>query len=150
MAKGKRDSRKTKLLAELEENPLVTRACSKAKVHRSTFYRWCVEDPQFQTAATDAAEKGRRKLNDFVESKLLESISSGSVQAMRFWLTNNAKQYTTINAAEIKRLRFYEGLVFELLDVATRNNDFKVLEVMNKLRDQARQEIESDRRETEL
>lgn len=150
MAKDKRDNRKGKLLAELEENPLVTRACSKAKIHRSNFYRWCVEDPKFKADAVGAIEKGRNKMNDFVESKLLESISSGSVQAMRFWLSHNAKQYTTINAAEIKRLRFYEELVFDLLNVAANGNDYMVIEVINKLKDQARQQIESDKGKFEL
>lgn len=150
MAKAKRDTRKAKLLSELEDNPLITRACNKAKIHRSNFYRWCIEDPKFKTEAIEAMEKGRNKLNDFVESKLLESISSGSVQAMRYWLSHNAKQYTTINAAEIKRLRFYEGLVFELLDVAARGNDQMLLGVINKLRDQEKQKIESDKKRLEL
>jgi hypothetical protein len=150
MTKAKRDIRKTKLLAELEENPLVARACNKARIHRSNFYRWCIEDAQFKADAVTAIEKGRNKLNDFVESKLLESISSGSVQAMRFWLSHNAKQYTTINAAEIKRLRFYEELVFDLLDVAARGNDHMLIGVINKLREQEKQKIEIDRKKSEL
>lgn len=77
-------------------------------------------------------------MNDFVESKLLESINSGSVQAMRFWLTHNAETYTTVSNAEIKRLRFYEGLVFELLDVATKENDQAVLRIISGLREQAK------------
>jgi hypothetical protein len=150
MAKAKRENKKSKLLAELEENPLVTRACSKVKVHRSTFYRWCTDDKHFKDEAIKAIEKGRNKVNDFVESKLLESIGSGSVQAMKFWLTNNAKQYNTINSAEVKRLRFYEALVFDLLNVAAHGNDFMVLEVINKLRDEAKKQVDSDRKKPDL
>lgn len=150
MTKAKHENKKSKLLAELEENPLVTRACSKVKVHRSTFYRWCNENQQYKDDAIKAIEKGRNKMNDFVESKLLESIGSGSVQAMKFWLTNNAKQYNTINAGEVKRLRFYEELVFDLLNVAAHGNDFMVLEVINRLRDEARKQIDNDRKKPDL
>lgn len=93
MAKGKSDSRKARLLAELEENPLVSRACNKAKVHRSNFYRWCSEDQQFKAEATKAIEKGRSKLNDFVESKLLENISNNQYQSIALWLRHNTVRY---------------------------------------------------------
>lgn len=131
--------KKQQLLTELENSPLIERACKKVGIARSTFYRWSESDLDFKNAAKDAQQLGRNKMNDFVESKLLESISSGSVQAMRFWLIHNAKTYSTISTAEIKRLRFYESLVFELLDVATRENDEAVLRIISGLRDQEKQ-----------
>jgi hypothetical protein len=139
-----RNRNQKQLLNELENNPLVERACKKVGIARSTFYRWCETDMDFKTAAKDAQKTGRDKMNDFVESKLLESISSGSVQAMRFWLAHNAKTYSTINAADIKRLRFYEGLVFELLDVATRKDDNAVLRIISQLREQEKRRIDEN------
>jgi hypothetical protein len=133
--------KKKLLLIELESNPLIERACKKVDIARSTFYRWCEIDLDFKKAAKEAQSVGRAKMNDFVESKLLESISSGSVQAMRFWLVHNNKLYTTISTAEIKRLRFYEGLVFELLDVATREDDKAVLRIISGLRQQEKKRI---------
>jgi len=142
--------KKQLLLNELENNPLIERACKKADIVRSTFYRWCEADLNFKNAAKEAQSKGRAKMNDFVESKLLESINSGSVQAMRFWLIHNTNTYSTISTAEIKRLCFYEGLVFELLDVATRKDNKAVLRILNGLREQQKKQIEKQDGESEL
>ncbi len=136
--------KKKQLLIELESNPLIERACKKVDIARSTFYRWCDLDLNFKNDAKGAQSVGRAKMNDFVESKLLESISSGSVQAMRFWLAHNTKTYSTINAADIKRLRFYESLVFELLDVATRKDDNAVLRIISQLREQEKRRIDEN------
>lgn len=133
--------KKKQLLIELENNPLIERACKKVDIARSTFYRWCEIDVNFKSVAKEAQGVGRAKMNDFVESKLLESISSGSVQAMRFWLVHNNKLYSTVSTAEIKRLRFYEGLVFEMLDVATREDDKAVLTIISGLREQEKKRI---------
>lgn len=132
----RRNKKQQQLLNELENNPLIERACKKVDIARSTFYRWCEIDLNFKAAAKEAQNTGRAKMNDFVESKLLESVSSGSVQAMRFWLVHNNKLYSTISTAEIKRLRFYEELVFELLDVATKEDDNAVLRIISGLREQ--------------
>lgn len=140
MRARRKDQRK--LLKELENNPLVERACKKAGVPRSTFYRWCDKDLSFKTAVVNAQESGRGKMNDFVESKLLESINSGSVPAMRFWLVHNSKLYRTISSGEIKRLRFYEEMVASLLEVAAKQDDVAVLQIIRALRERAQHNIE--------
>jgi hypothetical protein len=93
MARAKNDNLKAQLLAELEENPLVSRACSKLAIHRSSFYRWCEEDKNFKSSSTKAIEKGRSKMNDFAESKLLENINNNQFQSIAFWLRNNTARY---------------------------------------------------------
>lgn len=135
---------KQRLLRELKDSGIVEKACRKTGIPRSDFYRWYKSDSAFRTDAIAAQEIGRSKMNDYVESKLLESINNGSVQGMRFWLIHNSKIYNTVSAEEVKRLRYYEGLVFELLDVAVREDDMAVLRIIRALRDQEKQRIEKE------
>lgn len=91
---GKEKRRKqSQLIKELEGNPIVERACRKTDTPRSTYYRWCDQDLSFKSAVKAAQDKGRDKLNDFVESKLLENIDANLHQAITFWLRHNSKLY---------------------------------------------------------
>lgn len=141
---------KKRLLNELENNPLIERACKKVGIARSTFYRWCGADPAFKTDAEAAIAAGREKMNDFSESKLLEAINSGNMQAIRYWLDHNSKRYAGVSAAELKRLRFFETLVYDLLDKAAFKNDFEVLRIIAQLRDNAERQIKEEKNRTEI
>lgn len=138
------------LLSELENSPIVERACKKVGIARSTFYRWCGADPAFKEEAEAALAKGREKMNDFTESKLLEAISMGNMQGIRYWLDHNSKRYAGVSAAELKRLRFFETIVYELLDAAASKNDFAIVNLFAELRKQAEQQIEEEKRRTEI
>lgn len=92
MARKTRD-KKVRLLKELEENPLVTRACSRLKISRATFYRWRDQDPAFREMVAIAIERGRDKISDFAESKLYENVSNNNQQAISFVLRHNSKKY---------------------------------------------------------
>ena len=135
-----RNKKQRQLLNELETNPLIERACKKVAVARSTFYRWCESDSDFKERAEAAIVLGRDKMNDFVESRLLESIGSGSMQGIRYWLDHNSKRYAGVSAAEIKRLRFFEGMVIDLLDTAANEDDYAVLRIITQIREQAKQQ----------
>ncbi len=89
----KKSRRKARLIKELEENPLIERACRKLDISRASYYRWRKEDPRFKDDAEIAQEKGRAKLNDFVESKLLENINNNQQPAINFWLSHNTVRY---------------------------------------------------------
>lgn len=147
-----RASKKSKrlLLQELEGNPLVERACKKVGVARSTFYRWCNADLAFKDNAEAAISVGREKMNDFAESKLLEAINAGSLQGIRYWLDHNSKRYANVSAAELKRLRFFETLVYDLLDKAAFKNDHEVLRIIAQLREQAELQLQEEKSKTEL
>ena len=93
MAKSRRDSKKIKLLKQLEDNPLVTLACTRIGISRATYYRWRDEDPVFRGELTKAITKGTDKINDFAESKLIENIKSGNQMAINYWLRFNHKAY---------------------------------------------------------
>lgn len=116
--------KKQKLLRELEDNPMVQQACKKVGIARSTFYRWCEGDRRFYYFSELAKSKGRDKLNDYVESKLLENIKNGQQSAIQFWLINNSKTYRSSNASWQSRLKELEDNetkrheeIVELLDI---------------------------------
>lgn len=116
--------KKQRLLRELEDNPMVQHACKKVGIARSTFYRWCETDRKFYYLSELARSKGRDKLNDYVESKLLENVKHGQQSAIQFWLSNNSKTYRSTNASWQSRLKQMESEeterhqeIMELLDV---------------------------------
>jgi molybdenum-dependent DNA-binding transcriptional regulator ModE len=88
-----RNGKKAKLLRELEEHPLVERACKKAGISKATYYRWLNKDTLFRRDVEGAQEKGRAKFNDFAESKLLENVNANIHQAIVYWLRHNSKRY---------------------------------------------------------
>ncbi|MFZ3009933.1 MAG: hypothetical protein WA030_02860 [Candidatus Microsaccharimonas sp.] len=88
-----RNRKQAQLLRELESNPLIERACKKVGIARSTYYRWCEADISFKEKSVIAQDKGRDKLNDFVESKLLENIGNNQQTAISYWLSHNTARY---------------------------------------------------------
>lgn len=138
------------LLNELENNPIIERACKKVCIARSTFYRWCESDPEFKEKAETVIVQGRDKMNDFAESKLLEAINSGNMQGIRYWLDHNSKRYAGVSAAELKRLRFFETVVFDLLNASANKDDHAIVRIFAELRKQAEQQIEEEKNRTEL
>lgn len=120
----KTNRKKQRLLRELEDNPMVQQACKKVGIARSTFYRWCESDRKFYYLSELARSKGRDKLNDYVESKLLENVKNGQQTAIQFWLSNNSKIYRSTNVSWQSRLKQMESdeterhqEIMELLDV---------------------------------
>lgn len=146
----KRNKNQKKLLSELRSNPLIERACKKVGIARSTFYRWCGADHTFKEEAEAAITAGRDKMNDFTESKLLEAINSGNMQGIRYWLDHNSKRYAGVSAAELKRLRFFETVVFDLLNASANKDDSAIVRVFAELRKQAEQQIDEEKNRTEL
>ena len=66
------DSRKKDVVDALSEcHGIVTDACRKADVPRSTFYKWMNEDEEFKKAVDDTQEEAI----DFVEGQLFKKIN---------------------------------------------------------------------------
>lgn len=51
------------------------------------------EDKDFAKEVEEAHERGIESVNDLAESKLIQLINSGSLQAIKLWLGNNKKNY---------------------------------------------------------
>lgn len=90
--------KRARILRELEENPLVERACKKVGIARSTYYRWCAAEPLYKQAANEAQEKGREKITDFAESKLMENMNNNHFPSLAYWLSHNTIRYRSIQA----------------------------------------------------
>ena len=127
---------KQRLLEELEENPLITRACRKLNIGRATFYKWCSEDPLFKIHVEWAQNHGRSKVNDFVESKLLENINAGMQSAIVFWLAHNHPSYIKPTAQEFDELRNEVRLaragISNVLDIVGEENSAAIIAGLNK------------------
>jgi len=68
----KTDNNKKAVIEALQEtHGIVTDACKKTGVARSTFYQWLTEDVKFKAAVDEAQEQAI----DFVEGKLFQKIN---------------------------------------------------------------------------
>lgn len=92
------------LVAELEKNYLLQRACSKLGLTRSTVYRWMQEDPAFAAELRAAQGIGRRFMSDYVESKLLKNVEDQNQRAIEFWLKSNNERYRSHEKALQRRI----------------------------------------------
>ena len=76
---------------------IVTNACEEVGIARKTFYEWYREDADFRAEVDDLKEVSL----DFAESKLLESIDSGSDTAIIFYLKTKGKARGYVERQEV-------------------------------------------------
>lgn len=81
------------LLLELKKNSVMTVACQKSGVPRSTVYRWMKEDLEFMVAVEEASSEGREVINDMAESVIIKKIREESLPASKYWLSHNHNRY---------------------------------------------------------
>lgn len=101
MEKSMNESRhikKESILKSLEQSlGVVTVACKKADVPRSTFYKWLKEDEDFAEQVKDIENIAL----DFAESQLHKQISDNSTAATIFYLKTKGKKRGYIERQEI-------------------------------------------------
>jgi len=90
---------KKELILKALESALgvVTTACKKTGVPRSTFYKWMNEDVEF---AKDVKEIEAVSL-DFAESKLFEQMANNNTAATIFYLKTKGKQRGYVERSDI-------------------------------------------------
>ena len=76
---------------------IVTTACKKVDIARSTFYKWVAEDKEFESAVTDMDNIAL----DFAESSLHKQIQSGVPVSTIFYLKTKGKKRGYIERQEI-------------------------------------------------
>ncbi|OGG72839.1 hypothetical protein A3A38_02625 [Candidatus Kaiserbacteria bacterium RIFCSPLOWO2_01_FULL_53_17] len=64
------------ILAQLRKMPIVSIACEKAGVGRTTYARWRSEDDEFRKVADEAMHEGDDLLNDMTETQLMNLIKN--------------------------------------------------------------------------
>jgi hypothetical protein len=89
----KRHRKENIFLEQLRTIPNISLACEKVGLSRNTIYRWCNEDLEFKKNLDEAISAGTESVNDLAESKLINHINQGNMQAIRYWLDNNKKTY---------------------------------------------------------
>lgn len=93
-----RHIKKESLLKALEQSlGVVTVACKKAGVPRSTYYKWLSEDENFARQVKDIENIAL----DFVESKLFENIRDGKTSETIFYLKTKGKNRGYVERQEI-------------------------------------------------
>jgi len=80
--------KKAILKALIKSLGIVTTACKKVGIERSTFYEWYKTDEAFKKEVDDIQEI----VLDFAESKLHQSINNGSDTAIIFYLKTKGKK----------------------------------------------------------
>jgi len=100
-----------KVLLEALEKSLgvVTMACKKVNIGRTTFYQWLKEDEEFSKAVQDISEVAL----DFAESQLHTQIKEGNTSATIFYLKTKGKKRGYIERVEHK---VQEGVILDFTD----------------------------------
>jgi hypothetical protein len=92
------DIRKKAFIDALEKSlGVVTIACRSIGLHRSTFYDWMRDDPDFKSLVDDLNEVTL----DFAESELHKQIRDGSTAATIFYLKTKGKKRGYIERSDI-------------------------------------------------
>jgi hypothetical protein len=76
---------------------VVTIACEKLKLPRSTFYKWINEDEKFAKKVKDI----ENITLDFAESQLHNQIKSGNTSATIFYLKTKGKKRGYVEKSEL-------------------------------------------------
>jgi hypothetical protein len=93
-----RHIKKESLLKALEQSlGVVTVACKKADIPRSTYYKWLNEDEAFAIEVRDIENIAL----DFAESQLHTQIGDGNTTATIFYLKTKGKKRGYIERQEI-------------------------------------------------
>jgi hypothetical protein len=86
------------LLTELRKNSVMTVACQKAGIPRSTVYRWINNDTEFMSAIEGASSEGRDVINDMAESVVIKKVREENLHAAKYWLSHNNNRYRSASS----------------------------------------------------
>ena len=93
--KARQDAEKVLLIEQLKKTPIISVACDKTGVGRTSYYRWREEDKDFATRADKSLSEGILLMNDMAESQLLSAIKDGNMTAIIYWLKHRHSAYST-------------------------------------------------------
>jgi hypothetical protein len=86
----------TKIFLEnLKQMPFIQVACKNTSISRATIYRWMKDNDRFRRKVQKAIKTGREGLIEIAEIALVKKFRSGDMNAIKFFLQHNSKQYRT-------------------------------------------------------
>ena len=95
-----------KLVEELRKMPIVSVACKRLALGRSSLYRWKKADKKLAEQIDEAIQEGRLLINDMSESVIISKIKDGDVATAKYWLKHHHSVYSekikVVKAAEPK------------------------------------------------
>ncbi|MEX2563845.1 MAG: hypothetical protein WD312_01890 [Candidatus Paceibacterota bacterium] len=92
---------KSKLLQILAETPIVSFACKKIGLDRTTYYRWRKDDKDFRDQTDAILEIGRQNINDMAESAVIKGIKNENARLIIFWLQYNNPRYKPVRTTYV-------------------------------------------------
>jgi len=92
---------KSRLLELLAETPVVSFACKKIGLDRTTFYRWHKDDIDFREQVDRIITIGRMNINDMAEASIIKEINDGNMRANIFWLQHNHPMYRPVRTTYV-------------------------------------------------
>ncbi len=95
---------KERALELLKEVPLVTYACQKLNIPKSTFYKWKEIDSKFKEDSDLAINLGRSTVNDIAVSQLMKKINEGETLSIIFWLKHNSPMFNQKMTLQIEKI----------------------------------------------
>jgi len=81
------------VLEKLRKMPIVSTACNQANVSRASYYRWRIENKDFQKAADEAIQDGELLISDMSEHQIISLIKDKNWSAISFWLRHHHPKY---------------------------------------------------------
>lgn len=87
----KRD--KEALLEQLRKMPVITIACERTGIGRTTFHRWCHEDKTFEAEVNKAMSEGDQMLNDVGKTQLIALIKDKKWEAVKYYLEKHHPEF---------------------------------------------------------
>lgn len=93
--KKRQEKDKKTLIENLEKTPIIQMACEKTGISRATYYRWRIDDREFEKKADKAIDDGVSLMNDYAESQLISSIRDKNMTAIIYWLKHRHEAYST-------------------------------------------------------
>jgi hypothetical protein len=84
---------KQAMLNVLKEMPIIEVAVKRIGISRDTFYRWKLEDKEFEKQSQEAMTQGIDFINDMSESQIISLIKEKKMPSIRYWLKHNHPKY---------------------------------------------------------
>lgn len=104
----------TKFLEELRKTGNVLTACAKAKVPKTTVYRWKSQSAEFAREFNEAFQTGREYMCEISEGVLHTHIYNKNIRAAEFYLRHNSPYYAPKKPVEPEKKK---GMIDNLADL---------------------------------